>query len=58
MSRVVQVVEDEKVVEVEELREDSYILVCGEQCELAHRQVFSNGTHQLTIKVDLPGKAS
>lgn len=30
--------------------EDSYILVTGPRCELSYKQVFSGGTHQLTIK--------
>lgn len=36
--------------ETMECPDDSYILVTGPRCELTHKQVFSGGTHQLTIK--------
>ena len=41
--------------EVQDLPEDNYILLCGERCEVTHRQFYpSTGTHQLTIKTHLP----
>ncbi len=42
------------VTEQSHLPPDSYILLCGERCELTYRQCFANGTEQLTIKTQLP----
>lgn len=36
--------------ETQELPEDSYILTCGERCELAGMQVYANGTTVLTLR--------
>ena len=46
----VAVMEDGKVLEKQMLPIDSYVIVCGQRCEIAHKAVHANGTHVLTIK--------
>jgi hypothetical protein len=46
----VQVVDGDEVLGCELLPEDSYVIVCGQRSHVAHKQVFANGTHILTVK--------
>lgn len=36
--------------ETQTLPEDSYIIVCGDRCEITSIQRYANGTTQLTLK--------